>query len=94
MYGNSCFFPQFCPTRYSRLYSDDDVSLSHVLEYSRDHLAWQFRKASFTQICVEYSQMHHLPTNPLLRPLALLGYPLHLVPHWRDYLVATAIAPE
>jgi hypothetical protein len=42
---------------------------------------------------VEYSQMHHLPTNPLHVPLALLGYPLHIVPRWRDYLVATAYAP-
>ncbi len=74
-------------------YPDQEVGLSHVLEYSRDHLDWQFRKAGFTQCCVEYSQMHHLPTNPLLRPLALLGYPLQLVPHWRDTLFVTAYAP-
>jgi hypothetical protein len=37
--------------------------------------------------------MHHWPTNPLFRPLAAVGYPLHLVPHWRDYLVGTAYAP-
>jgi len=74
-------------------YPDEDVALSHVLEYSRDHLEWQFRKAGFTECRVEYSQMHHSPTNPLHRPLAWLGYPLHLVPHWRDNLVATAYAP-
>jgi SAM-dependent methyltransferase len=74
-------------------YPDENVSLSHVLEYSRDHLDWQFRKAGFTQCRVEYSQMHHSPTNPLIRPLAWLGYPLHLVPHWRDSLVATASVP-
>jgi SAM-dependent methyltransferase len=74
-------------------YPDEDIALSHVLEYSRDHLDWQFNKAGFTRCRVEYSQMHHLPTNPLFRPLACLGYPLHLVPRWRDNLVATAYAP-
>jgi hypothetical protein len=74
-------------------YPDGDTALGHVLEYSRGHLDWQFKKAGFTQYRVEYSQMHHLPTNPLNRPLALLGYPLHMVPRWRDNLVATAYAP-
>jgi hypothetical protein len=74
-------------------YPDDETSLSHVLEYSRDHLAWQFKKAGFTDYRVEYSQMHHSPTDPLFRPLAWLGYPLHIVPRWRDNLVATAFAP-
>jgi SAM-dependent methyltransferase len=74
-------------------YPDDDVALSHILEYTRDHLDWQFRKAGFKQCTVEYSQMHHSPTNPIFRPLAWLGYPLHLVPHWRDNLVATAHSP-
>jgi 2-polyprenyl-3-methyl-5-hydroxy-6-metoxy-1,4-benzoquinol methylase len=74
-------------------YPDEDVALGHVLEYSRDHLDWQFKKVGFQQYRVEYVQMHHFPTNPLFRPLALLGYPLHLIPRWRDYLVATAYAP-
>ena len=74
-------------------YPDADVALAHVVEYSREHLAWQLEKAGFTLYHVEYSQMHHMPTNPLYRPLALLGYPLHLVHRWRDNLVATAFAP-
>jgi SAM-dependent methyltransferase len=74
-------------------YPDHEVALGHVLEYSRDHLDWQFKKAGFTGNRVEFSQMHHLPTNPLFRPLAWLGYPLHLLPRWRDNLVATAYAP-
>ena len=74
-------------------YPDKEVALGHVLEYSRDHLDWQLKKAGFTRFRVEYCQMHHSPTNPLHRPLAWLGYPLHLVPHWRDALVATAYAP-
>ena len=74
-------------------YPDEDISLGHVLEYGRDHLDWQFRKAGFTEYRVEYRQFHHIPTNPLHRPFALLGYPLHMVPRWRDYLIATAYAP-
>jgi 2-polyprenyl-3-methyl-5-hydroxy-6-metoxy-1,4-benzoquinol methylase len=75
-------------------YPDADISLGHVLEYSRGHLDWQFKKAGFEQYEVEYRQFHHMPTNPLHRPLALLGYPLHIVPRWRDYLIATAYAPS
>jgi len=71
-----------------------DQALAHVVEYSRDHLEWQFKKAGFSNCTVEYSQMGHMPTNPLYRPLALLGYPLHLLPRWRDNLVATGFAPE
>jgi len=74
-------------------YPDEDIALGHVLEYSRDHLDWQFKKAGFTQYRVEHCQFHHMPTNPLHRPLAVLGYPLHLVPRWRDYLIATGYAP-
>jgi SAM-dependent methyltransferase len=74
-------------------YPDDETALVHVLEYSRDHLDWQFKKAGFTQYSVEFAQMHHMPTKALHRPFALLGYPLHLLPRWRDYLVVTAYAP-
>ncbi|HKO18253.1 MAG TPA: class I SAM-dependent methyltransferase [Acidobacteriaceae bacterium] len=74
-------------------YPDEDVALGHVLEYGRDHLDWQFRKAGFTQYRVEYCQFHHMPTKPIHRPLAVLGYPLHMVPRWRDFLIATAYAP-
>lgn len=74
-------------------YPSDDQGLSHVLEYSRDHLDWQFKRAGFTEYCVEYSQFHHSPTNPLHRPIAWLGYPLHFVPHWHDNLIAVGHAP-
>jgi 2-polyprenyl-3-methyl-5-hydroxy-6-metoxy-1,4-benzoquinol methylase len=74
-------------------YPEGDHALSHVLEYSRDHLDWQFKRAGFTNCCVEYAQFHHWPTNLLYRPLAWLGYPLHLVPHWRDNLIAIGHAP-
>lgn len=75
-------------------YADEDVSLGYVIEYSRDHLDWQMKNAGFAKSRVEYSQMNHLPTNPLLRPLAWLGYPLHVVPAWRDNLEAIGYAPS
>jgi SAM-dependent methyltransferase len=75
-------------------YPDDDTALGHVLEYSRDHLDWHFKKVGFTEYRVEYSQMYHSATNPFFRPLGWLGYPLHIIPRWRDNLVATAFAPE
>jgi SAM-dependent methyltransferase len=74
-------------------YPDQDVALSHVLEYSRDHLEWQFKKAGFAKCRVEYSQMHHSPTKLIHRPLAWIGYPLHFVPRWRDNLIAVGQAP-
>jgi SAM-dependent methyltransferase len=73
-------------------YPEDDYALSHVLEYSLDHLDWQFRRAGFTNCSVTYAQFHHSPTKPLHRPLAWLGYPLHVVPHWRDNLIAIGYA--
>lgn len=75
-------------------YPEEDVALGHVIEYSREHLQWQFAKAGLTRTRVEMRQFHHSPTNPLHRPVALLGYPLRLVPHWRDYLLAVAYAPD
>jgi SAM-dependent methyltransferase len=74
-------------------YPNDDTALGHVLEYSRDHLDWQFKRVGFREYRVEYSQMHHSATNPFFRPLGWLGYPLHIIPRWRDNLVATAFAP-
>lgn len=73
---------------------DNDTGLSHVIEYSRDHLQWQFEKAGFIECRIEHVQMHHSPTNPVFRPFAFLGYPLHIIPRWRDNLLATAYAPR
>jgi len=74
-------------------YPDDEIGLGHVLEYDCNHLDWQFKQAGFTQYSIELRQFHHLPTNPLYRPFAMLGYPLHMIPRWRDNLVVTAYAP-
>jgi SAM-dependent methyltransferase len=68
-------------------------SLGHVIEYSRDGLQWQFEKAGFTDCNVEYRQMHHSPTNPLFRVMSWIGYPLFLIPRFRDNLLAVGSSP-
>jgi len=71
----------------------ENKALEHVIEYSRDHLQWQFEKAGFQNCTIEYCQMHHSPTNPVFRIISWLGYPLFLFPRFRDNLLAVAHAP-
>jgi len=69
-------------------------SLGHVMEYSRDHLQWQFKKAGFKDCRIDHCQMHHSPINPISRIMSWIGYPLFLIPRFRDNLLAVAHAPE
>ncbi len=71
----------------------EDHGLGHVIEYSLDHLRWQFERAGFRDCQLEYCQMHHLPNNVLFRLMYLAGSPLFLVPRFRDNLVAIAQCP-
>lgn len=71
----------------------ENGSLGHVIEYSGDHLQWQFNKAGFKDCQVEYCQMHHSPYNPVARIMSWIGYPLFLVPRFRDNLLVVAHAP-
>ena len=71
----------------------EDRSLEHVIEYSRDHLQWQFERAGFKNCSVEHCQTHFGPTNPAVRVISWIGYPLFLVPRFRDNLLAIARAP-
>jgi SAM-dependent methyltransferase len=71
----------------------EEGSLGHVIEYSRDALQWQLERAGFERCHVEYRQLHHSPMQPVHRVLSWIGYPLFLVPHFRDNLLAVACAP-
>ncbi|WP_299491859.1 class I SAM-dependent methyltransferase [Acaryochloris sp. IP29b_bin.137] len=71
----------------------EDQGLGHVLEYSIDHLQWQFERAGFQVNQLQYCQMHHLPENLVFRLMYLLGAPLFWVPRFRDNLLAIAQAP-
>lgn len=65
----------------------------HVLEYSAEHLAWQFERAGFVKYAVELHDFTHVPHEPLDRVLAVLGSPLRRIPRYREHLLAVATAP-
>jgi 2-polyprenyl-3-methyl-5-hydroxy-6-metoxy-1,4-benzoquinol methylase len=71
----------------------EDSVLGHVIEYSRDHREWQFKKAGFKDCRVRYCQWHHSPTTPGFQVMSWIGYPLFLVPRFRDNSLAIAHAP-
>ena len=64
----------------------------HILEYSAEHLAWQFKQAGFTDVNIEFRHFAHVPNKPMDRVLAALGAPLLSIPRYRDNLVAVARA--
>lgn len=64
----------------------------HVLEYSAEHLAWQFQRAGFRDFNVRSCDFAHSPGQRLDRMLALLGTPLRRIPRYRDNLIAVARA--
>jgi SAM-dependent methyltransferase len=65
----------------------------HVLEYSAEHLAWQFQRAGFVDYVVELHDFTHVPHERLDRALSALGAPLRRIPRYRDNLLAVATAP-
>lgn len=69
-----------------------DVGLGHVIEYSPDHLRWQMERAGFHDLHLDLCQYHHSPNHPLFRVMSWVGYPLFLVPRFRDFLVVEAAA--
>lgn len=70
-----------------------DTGAGHVLEYSAEHLRWQFEQAGFTDIEVELREFVHVPNRRVDRLLAAFGRPLLRIPRFRNNLYATAVAP-
>jgi SAM-dependent methyltransferase len=64
----------------------------HVLEYSAQHLAWQFERAGFSDFNIELRDFAHTPNKRGHQLLAALGAPLRRVPRYRDNLLAVARA--
>jgi SAM-dependent methyltransferase len=62
----------------------------HVLEYSAEHLSWQFERAGFEDFSISLCDFAHTPNGRLDRMLATLGAPLRRIPRHRDNLVAIA----
>ena len=68
-------------------------SYRQVLEYTAEHLAWQFEQAGFVDCTVDLEHFAHAPNAPLDRVLSALGAPLRRIPRYRDNLLAVGIAP-
>jgi SAM-dependent methyltransferase len=69
-----------------------DRGYGHVLEYSAEHLAWQFKQAGFESFSIEFRDFTHNPSRLVDRTLATLGRPLLRIPRYRDNLLAVAHA--
>lgn len=70
-----------------------DKGSGHVLEYSAEHLRWQFEQAGLQEIRLELREFAHTPNRASDRLLAVLGKPLLRNPRFRDNLLVTAVAP-
>jgi 2-polyprenyl-3-methyl-5-hydroxy-6-metoxy-1,4-benzoquinol methylase len=70
-----------------------DSGAGHVLEYSAEHLRWQFEQAGFTDIDVQLREFAHVPNRLADRVLATAGRPLLRIPRFRNNLVAIAVSP-
>lgn len=68
--------------------------LGHVIEYSQEHLTWQFNRAGFQEISVEMRQFHHNPKSLPMRVLSWIGYPIRIVPRFRDNIIVIAKSPK
>jgi SAM-dependent methyltransferase len=71
----------------------DVRSYMPVIEYTAEHLAWQFERAGFVDCTVDLEHFAHAPNAPLDRVLSTLGAPLRRIPRYRDNLLAFGIAP-
>lgn len=71
-----------------------DRGLGHVLEFSREHLAWQLETAGLRIESLELRYFPHQPYSLPFRVLSWVGRPLFWFPRWRDCLVAIAQAPR
>jgi hypothetical protein len=63
-----------------------------VVEYSAEHLAWQFSRAGFKDCRIYLCDWQHTPVRGSDRFLSSLGGPLRRIPRFRDNLLATATA--
>ena len=68
-------------------------SYGPAVEYTAEHLAWQFEKAGFVGTTVSLEDFAHVPNAPFERVLSTLGAPLRRIPRYRDNLLAVGTAP-
>jgi SAM-dependent methyltransferase len=68
-------------------------SYGMVVEYTAEHLAWQFERAGFVDYTVDLEHFSHVPNARLDHVLSILGAPLRRIPRYRDNLLAVGTAP-
>jgi SAM-dependent methyltransferase len=68
-------------------------SYGAVVEYTVEHLAWQFKRAGFVDYTVDLEHFAHVPNAGVDRVLSVLGAPLRRIPRYRDNLLAVGTAP-
>jgi SAM-dependent methyltransferase len=64
--------------------------LGHQLEYSADHLRWQFERAGMDVVMLTYDTLGHGGHSSKARFARRLLAPFNMRPIWRDGLVAAA----
>ncbi len=64
----------------------EERGYGHVLEYSAEHLAWQFQRAGFTDCEIELRTFTHTPNEVFDRVLSSIGAPLRRIPRYREQL--------
>jgi hypothetical protein len=83
-----------CLARGRQLFDHFDLpgvrSYGPVVDYSAEHLAWQFERAGFLDCEGELRDFAHVPYGRLDRVLHTLGAPLRLIPRYRGNLLALA----
>jgi 2-polyprenyl-3-methyl-5-hydroxy-6-metoxy-1,4-benzoquinol methylase len=63
----------------------------HIVEYSKDHLLWQYQEAKYKDIKISIDDFHHVPNRVGDRIMSFIGKPLTLlVPRFKDNLIAVA----
>jgi SAM-dependent methyltransferase len=68
----------------------EEGGYGHILEYSAEHLAWQFRRAGFDDFSIQFCDFAHTPNRSFDRALSKLGAPLRRIPRYRDNLMVVA----
>ncbi|MBR0697775.1 class I SAM-dependent methyltransferase [Bradyrhizobium lablabi] len=65
-----------------------EQGLGHQLEYSAEHLQWQFEQAGMRVVLLQHDELGRVGHSPKARLARTLLAPLRLRPMWRDGLVA------
>jgi 2-polyprenyl-3-methyl-5-hydroxy-6-metoxy-1,4-benzoquinol methylase len=75
------------------MYPDGHRGLGHQLEYSAEHLLWQFSQAGMEVIYLKHDELGHVGHSTKAKLARRLLAPLRMRGKWRDELIAAARMP-